>query len=167
MERTASIGDLVKAGLIAGVVGAIAIELFYFTTMLPSSAGAAVAALLMSFRFTAAVLVGPSAYQSASAVPLGIVLHLCVSIGWALGFVWAVRSQPQLVRHPWISGAAFGLVVYVFMQIVLITAGVYHRAGSPAELTIQLVSHIVFFGIPVALVASRLLRGSSTPGRAV
>ena len=103
------------------------------------------------------MLLGPGAYASPVAVPLGIVLHFSVAIGWALGYVYLVRTQPQLLARPWISGAAYGLVVYVFMEIVLITAGVYHRA-APGLLFTQIVAHVVFYGIPVAVIVSRLLR---------
>ena len=109
-----------------------------------------------NFVFIAAVVLGQSAYTNPVAVPLGIVLHFCVAIGWALGYVYLVRSQPQLVSRPWISGAAYGLVVYVFMEIILITAGVYHRAAAGLLFT-ELAAHIVFYGIPVALIASRML----------
>jgi uncharacterized membrane protein YagU involved in acid resistance len=160
VERSVPLREEIKAGVLAGVAGGIAIEVFYFLTMLPG--GQAVKTLLGSFAFVSSVLIGPSAYSNPAAVPLGIVLHFCVSIGWALGYVYLTRTQRQLIDHPWISGAGFGLVVYVFMQLVLLTAGVYHRPSSPEELTVQLVSHIVFYGIPVALVASHLLRTSST-----
>jgi uncharacterized membrane protein YagU involved in acid resistance len=123
----------------------------------------AVLRFLGSFAFVSSVLLGLRAYANpVVAVPLGIVLHFCVSVGWALGYVYLTRTQRQLIEHPWISGAAFGLVVYVFMQLVLLTAGVYHRPSSPEELTIQLVAHIVFYGIPVALVASRALRRTAS-----
>ncbi len=72
-----------------------------------------------------------------------------------------MRAQPQLLSRPWISGAGFGLVVYVFMQIVLITAGQYHRP-APAVLGESLVGHLGFYGIPVALVTSRMLRRAQT-----
>jgi hypothetical protein len=160
VERSVPLREEIIAGLLAGVAGGIAIEVFYFLTMLPG--GQAVKTLLGSFAFVSSVLLGPSAYANPAAVPLAIVLHFCVAVSWALGYVYLTRTQRQLIDHPWISGAAFGLVVYVFMQLVLLTAGVYHRPSSPEELTIQLAAHIVFYGIPVALVASRALRRTSS-----
>jgi hypothetical protein len=47
------------------------------------------------------------------------------------------------------------------MQIVLITAGQYHRP-APAVLGESLVGHLGFYGIPVALVTSRMLRRAQT-----
>ena len=148
--------DQLKAGLVAGIAAGILIDVFLFATQL--AAGTPVEKLAENFVFIAAVLLGPGAYTNPIAVPLGIVLHFCVAIGWALGYVYLVRSQPQLVARPWISGASYGLVVYVFMEIILITAGQYHRV-APGLLMTQLVAHIAFYGIPVAVIASRMLRG--------
>ena len=147
--------DQLKAGLVAGLAAGILLDVFLFAMQLAT--GTPPDKLAGNFVFIAAVLLGPSAATNPAAVPLGIVLHFCVAIGWALGFVYLVRSQPQLVTRPWISGAAFGLVVYVFMEIILITAGLYHRV-APGLLTTQLVAHIVFYGIPVAVISSRMLR---------
>ncbi len=147
--------DQLKAGLVAGVAAGVLIDLFLFAMQL--AAGTPADKLAGNFVFISAVLLGPGAYTSPVAVPLGIVLHFCVAIGWALGYVYLVRSQPQLVARPWISGAAYGLVVYVFMEIILITAGLYHRV-APGLLITQLVAHIAFYGIPVAVIAARMLR---------
>ncbi|HEY0383765.1 MAG TPA: hypothetical protein VGC72_16350 [Candidatus Elarobacter sp.] len=155
MERTVALRDQLKAGLIAGIAAGVVIELFLFAMQL--AWGTPPEKLAADFVFIAAVLLGPGAYANPAAVPLGIVLHFCVAVGWALGYVYLVRSQPQLLSRPWISGAAYGLVVYVFMEIILITAGQYHRV-APGLFATQLVAHVFFYGVPVALIASRLLR---------
>ena len=148
--------DQLKAGLVAGIAAGVLIDLFLFAMQL--AAGTPADKLAGNFVFIAAVVLGQSAYANPAALPLGIVLHFCVAIGWALGYVYLVRSQPQLVARPWISGAAYGIVVYVFMEIILITAGLYHRV-APGLLFTQLVAHVAFYGIPVAVIASRMLRG--------
>jgi uncharacterized membrane protein YagU involved in acid resistance len=154
VETTVALRDQLKAGLVAGIASGILIDVFLFAMQL--AAGTPPDKLAGNFVFIAAVLLGQSAYTNPVAVPLGIALHFCVAIGWALGYVYLVRSQPQLLTRPWISGAAFGLVVYVFMEIILLTAGQYHRA-APALFFTQLVAHVFFYGIPVAVIVSRLL----------
>jgi len=161
VERTVTLRDQAVAGLVAGIAGGVLIQLFLFAAQL--AGGTPAGKLAGGFAFIAAALMGPSAYTNPAAVPIGIVLHFCVSIGWALGYVYLVRTQPQLLTRPLISGAGFGLMVYIFMQIVLLTAGEYHRP-APGALATQLIAHIVFFGIPVALIVSRMLRRS--PGAA-
>jgi hypothetical protein len=147
------------AGLAAGLVGAITIDAFLFAVQI-ASGGAPAQVVMGTWIFVAAVVLGPTVIANPAAPAIGAFMHVCVSVFWALGYVYLIRSQPQLLTRPWISGAGFGLVVYVFMQIVLITAQQYHRP-SPSTLAISLIAHIAFFGIPVALVASRMLRRSA------
>ncbi|GAC1660170.1 MAG: hypothetical protein NVS4B13_08260 [Candidatus Elarobacter sp.] len=157
MERTVALRDRVTAGLVAGIAGGILIQTFLFAMQL--AGGTPADKLAADFVFIAATVLGAGAYANPGAVPLGIGLHFCVATGWALGYAYAVRSQPQLLARPWISGAGFGLTVYIFMQIILLTAGLYHRP-PPGVLGTQLVAHIVFYGIPVALIVPRLLRAA-------
>jgi len=157
VERTVTLRDQITAGIVAGLAGGILIDVFVFAMQL--AAGTPPDKLADNFVFIASAVLGPSVTASSSAVPIGIVLHFCVAIGWALGYVYLARSQPHIVARPWISGAGFGLTVYVFMEIILITAGQYHRP-PPGLLGTQLVAHIVFYGIPVALIVSRLLRSA-------
>jgi hypothetical protein len=161
VERTVTLRAQLVAGLVAGLAGAILIQLFLFGAQITSGQSAG-AFIVGTFTFVASAL-GPSVAANPAAPLIGLVLHLCVSIGWALGYVYLIRSQPQLLSRPWVSGAGFGIVVWVFMQIVLLSAGLYHRP-SPPDLATGLIAHIFFFGIPVALVVSRLLSG--TPARA-
>lgn len=150
------------AGLAAGVVGGVLFDCFLFGAQIAAGAPAA-QVIAQNLSWVAATVLGPSALANPSAPAIGAVLHFAVSIGWALGYVYLVRAQPQLLTRPWISGAGFGLVVYVFMQIVLIAAGQYHRP-SPGALGTGLVAHLLFYGIPVALIVSRSL--DRTPARA-
>jgi hypothetical protein len=151
VTRSATLRDQLTAGLVAGVVAGVLFEAFFFVLSIAN--GSPAARFTDTFVFIATTALGPAAQTNAAAVPIGIALHFCVAIGWAFGYVYLIRTQPQLLAHPWISGAAFGLVVYVFMQIVLLYAAQYHRP-APQLLAAQLIAHIVFYGIPVALIAS-------------
>ena len=155
MERTITLRDQIAAGLVAGVAGGFLIDLFLIGVQIIQGTppGEAVTG---TYRFIASALLGPGGATNPAAVEIGALLHVCVAIGWALGYVYLVRQQPQLLSRPWVSGAVFGVVVYVFMEVVLLTAGLYHRP-KPVELEIALVAHIVFYGIPVALLVSRSL----------
>jgi hypothetical protein len=154
VARTLVFREQLTAGLTAGIVGGILIALFQIATTI--AGGATTGRALQMFPWIASVLFGPGILTNPAAPQIGVVLHLCVAIGWALGYVYLIRSQPQLLRRPLISGFSYGLVVYCFMEIVLITAGQYHRPSPPA-LAAGLIAHTVFYGIPVALVVSRLL----------
>ena len=152
--------DQLWAGLVAGVGGGVLIHVFSLGITTIGDHAPPGLAIRVLYSFVASALFGRSTYSNPWSIPIGLVLHFCVAIGWALGYVYLVRAQPQLLARPWISGAVYGFVVYVFMEIVLLTAGLYHRP-SPVQLEVALVAHIVFYGIPVALIVSRLLRGPS------
>ena len=163
MERTITLRDQLTAGLVAGIAGGLLIALFVFALEL--AAGMPPYALWMNFAVVTAALLGPRIGGNPSLLPLGVVLHFCVAIGWALGYAHLACTQPHLVTRPWVSGAGFGIVVYVFMMIVLISAGSYHRP-MPLVLGAQLVAHSAFYGIPVALIVARMLRPHAGAGPA-
>jgi hypothetical protein len=161
VARTLDLRDQLLAGLAAGIAGGILIGLFLIAASL--GGGATFGQLIQTLPWIASVLFGAAILTNPAAPLIGAVMHFCVAIGWALGYVYLIRSQPQLLTKPYISGFCYGLVVYCFMEIVLITAGQYHRPSPPA-LGAGLLAHTVFYGIPVAVVVSRLLRrGVRTP----
>ena len=87
----------------------------------------------------------------------GLALHFFIAVAWALGYVYLLRTQPQLLTRPVLSGLSFGLVVYVFMGVIQIMAGRYHRP-NPTQFEVSLIAHVVFYGLPVGLVVARALR---------
>lgn len=158
MERTVIPRAGVSAGIIAGLGGGILTDLFLILAQAAfgtngGDAGGGFA------RFIASALLGAPGMTNPAAVGIGVVLQLCVAVGWALGYVYLVRREPQLLARPWLSGAAFGLVVYTFVKIVGLGSGLYHPP-NPFEIGISLIAYIGFYGIAVALILSRLLRNA-------
>ncbi|HEY1654922.1 MAG TPA: hypothetical protein VGF86_07410 [Candidatus Tumulicola sp.] len=63
------------------------------------------------------------------------------------------------MRHPVVCGTIFGVVVMAVMRVDVVPLGAAAQPLlRPVTLLIQLVAHTAFFGIPVALVARRVLR---------
>jgi len=143
----------ITGAFIAGVVGSVTI----FGCFAACNLGAAGFTLPGFFAFDASVLVGKAAYTSDAYVALGIALHALVALGWAAGYAFLAERLPQLVSRPLTSGAAFGLIVYFAMQLVIVAANLYH-IPTPKELGIALLAHVVFYGIPVALIVARFVR---------
>jgi hypothetical protein len=147
-----TIAGAVIAGAVAGVTILACIALFdLFLLPVP---GFTLAGL---FQFDASALVGKAAYASGAYVALGVVLHFLVAIGWAAGYAWAGERQRQLTTRPLVSGTVFGIIVYFAMQFMLFAANVYHNP-TPLEFDVGLIAHVVFFGIPVALINARFHR---------
>jgi uncharacterized membrane protein YagU involved in acid resistance len=137
-------GKIATQGAIAGVVGGIVIALFLFL------------ALGAIFHLSPAVVLTMDAHNVKSDNPLvGLLAHLAVSILWGIGYVYAAATRPNIATKPWISGIAFGVVVWVLMQFVLMLGAVW--PGLTLQTTaIGLLAHMVFFGIPVALTTRAL-----------
>lgn len=154
LARPQTLATAVVAGLIAGSLMLTCLALMNLVIL--HTPGFTLAGL---FVFTASALVGPVAYTSDVYVGVGVVLHFAVSIGWSIGYAALAESQRQLVTRPLLSGAAFGLVIYFAMQLVLVGAGLY-RIPTPSELGVALLAHLVFFGLPVALIVGRAGRMS-------
>ncbi len=68
-----------------------------------------------------------------------------------------LANQSQLLTRPLLSGAGFGVIVWFVMQVVLVGAG-HFTPPNIYTFDRDMVGFILFFGIPLALTASRLLR---------
>lgn len=87
---------------------------------------------------------------------LGLLLHCVIAFSVATVFVVAYTQIPLLARAYWISGAAYGVLVFVVMNFVVVPVSA--RAKRPASsqvIVAQLIIHICFVGLPIAIAANR------------
>jgi hypothetical protein len=82
------------------------------------------------------------------AVPVGVALHLFISIGWALGFAALFYGLSK--KATLLAGALWGVVVWLGMYyVVLPLVGLASmRAGAPIE---RVIAYHHFFGVILAL----------------
>ncbi|HEY1976915.1 MAG TPA: hypothetical protein VGG89_10240 [Candidatus Baltobacteraceae bacterium] len=143
---------MVKRAVSAGIAGGILLDLYlWLTTALPAHQS-----MLPVWQFIASTVFGNVAFTSASYAAAGLAIHFLVSIGWAGGYAYFVQTQPATNRRWILAGAAYGLVVYVLMQLILLGGGHFTPPATPNALVIPVIGHIVFFGIPVAYVVRAL-----------
>lgn len=108
---------------------------------------------------------GPAAAK-ASGVPgalLGAASHTAILLVAAALYVLASRRLPILARRPLVFGPLFGFAVYLTMHYVVLPLSLAARPGEqPLELTplriLDIGSHLVLVGLPIALAASRTRR---------
>lgn len=87
---------------------------------------------------------------------LGLAFHFCVSFGAAAVYYLASRKISFLNRQPVISGLIYGLLVYEFMNVVVLPLSAYHKPLSfPPLFVPDVLSHLFFVGLPIALAARR------------
>lgn len=111
-------------------------------------------------------LVGNAAF--AGGVPmaaLGLALHFGMSLLWAGVFLALVWLKPSLAAlHPFMSGIAFGIIVFFVMRLVVLplSAFPYPVTFKPLATTLDLLSHTLLFGVPIAWAVRKAVIGVSS-----
>lgn len=145
---------MVKPALLAGVTGAILIDLYLWITEVLLMHKVST---LVLFQWDASNLLGPSAFQAGVGVALfGCLLHLIMSLIWGAIYTLAALQYRFLARNILVCGTVFGVIVRLVMAHIVVPLG--HATMPPAHgvyLVNLYVAHIVFFGIPVVWIVSR------------
>ena len=144
--------DWLVAGLGAGIVSGITLAIF--AAIADTRAGQPPGS---TYAFLSACVGGTAFGESPSAVPAGVAVLFAATVLWAFGYIYAARHQSQLLSRPLISGAGFGVIVWFVMQVVLVGAG-HFTPPNIYTFDRDMVGFILFFGMPLTLTASRLLR---------
>jgi hypothetical protein len=144
-------------GLIAGLVGAAAIDVYLLLVFV---AVAHIFTVGGFFAFIASGAIGKSAYAESGSGWLGLAIHVAVSLAWGLGYANAAARAPQLNARPITSGIVFGIVVMIAMQLVEVAANIYTLPNT-FVLVNEFVAHTLFFGIPIAWIVAARSRANS------
>jgi hypothetical protein len=140
--------------LVAGIAGAILIDLYLWaTTLLPRHAG-----IDVMWRFIASTVLGKSALADPGSAPIGACIHLIVSLGWAGGYAYIAQAHPATTKRWLVAGIVYGLVVYTIMQVILLADNNFTYPPTPNAFINALVAHAVFFGLPVAYIVHVMQR---------
>lgn len=111
------------------------------------------------FHHIASGLIGirASAQLGWLGVALGVLLHFSIAVGGAAVFYLVALKLPLLIRRPLLSGAIFGLGLYVFMYHAVIPLSALpknpHTAFSWPNFIDEIFAHIILVGFPIALIA--------------
>jgi hypothetical protein len=156
-----------RTAVISGLCGAILLDLYLVVTE-PLIVRRVTPLLVM--QWDASNLLGMAAYRGGWATAAaGTLLHFCVGIVWGALFVLAALRIRWVMEHALTTGIILGIVAITVMRgIIHLGHAVVHPFPSFWLFLYIVVGHVVFFGIPVALVATNLLRGKIVPrqGRA-
>jgi hypothetical protein len=68
---------------------------------------------------------------------------------------------PFVVEMPWVSGPAFGVMVWAVMRFVVLPLSAYPhiQAMRPGAMAVAVLIHVVCVGLPIALTARRIDSG--------
>lgn len=89
----------------------------------------------------------------------GLCFHFVIALTVAAVYYAASRPLAVLVERPVLCGVLYGALVHVVMsRVVVPLSAAPKRVFSMKAFLIQLVIHICFVGLPIALVVSRFSR---------
>ena len=105
-------------------------------------------------------LLGPKAFDGGLATALlGLLCHFVIAFGAATVYFVASRAIRPLTQYAVVSGALYGVVVYFFMnRVVLPLSAVAKRPFSLKFMIIGMVIHIFCVGLPISLSVRRFSR---------
>jgi hypothetical protein len=148
-ERRSIARAWVTAGLFAGVCDLTGACLH---------AGWFGAAPVRVFHAVASGLLGREA-AIAGGVPtalLGILLHFVIAFGAAGTYLAVSRVWDFLAEKPFLAGPIYGVLVYWFMQLVVIPLSqIVPRPQAVSNRAVAICIHIVCVGLPIAWSVSR------------
>ena len=149
--------SIARAILIGGFIGG-ALDLLFAI----SFAGYNGAAPSRVFQAIASGLLGDAAFSGGIGVQaLGVACHFGISLLWATLFAVIASRLPALARRPILAGLGFGIVVFLGMRLVVLPLSAYPHPVTfkPLATVLDLLSHMLLFGTPIALVVSRAILG--------
>jgi uncharacterized membrane protein YagU involved in acid resistance len=109
------------------------------------------------FHSIASGIYGAAAFTGgAKTAVLGVVLHFIIATTWAAVYYLASRRISFLINQPLIAGVLYGVVVYLFMNfVVLPLSNVARRPVNLSSRMIQALILVFCIGLPIAFIVRR------------
>jgi len=142
-------GVIAVAGLLAGALD------ITVTSTLMRTRGISYEQLLQTIASGA---LGTSAFKGGKKTAAGgLFFHFLIAFIAAAIYYVISRQWNPLLYHPWLSGIVYGIAVHLIMSLVVVPlSSAPKRKFSAQAFLIQLVIHILFVGLPIALTVSHL-----------
>ncbi len=114
---------------------------------------------LQMWQTVASSVLGRTAFQRGRVSgSLGVALHCLVAVSAATLFALAIRFAPSVMDHYLVGGAAFGVLFFFLMNLIVIPLSAMPKRPFNVQIfLIQLGIHILLVGLPIALSARWLL----------
>lgn len=146
-SRSTPAAAILTGGVIAGILD--------LTYAFVNSGLVGVSPLRVS-QAIASGLIGPQSYRGgAQTAALGVALHFLIAIVAAAVFYAASRRIGFLTHHAVASGIAFGIAVYLFMNLVVLPLSAFRARYSVTSVVGGLLIHMFGVGLPIALAVRR------------
>jgi len=107
-------------------------------------------------RFIASGAIGPGALNGGTKTALlGLAFHYLIATIWTAVFYLASRRLHFLIKWPVPMGLLYGVIVYLFMNFVVLPRSAITPARVPPPLSTRIVSALIIMfciGLPIALI---------------
>lgn len=112
------------------------------------------------WQYVASSILGQESFNGGAAtVALGLLFHFCVAFGVAIGFYILARLFPTIIGYPFIVGPIYGIAVYFIMSYGIVPLTLAKQSAfNWYGLISGLIIHMLFVGLPVALITKRFAR---------
>ena len=109
------------------------------------------------FQSVAAGLLGRASFEGgARTAALGLALHFTIAVSMSVTYYLAAGRWPLLWRRPVALGAAYGLLLYAIMNLVVVPlSAAGPGAKDPLWVALGIAVHVLLIGIPIALFTRR------------
>ena len=118
------------------------------------------AGMVKLFQTIAVGWLGPASFEGGlGAAALGAASHLFIAIVYVVVYATVARRHPALLRRPLLLGSAYGVVLYLVMNFVVLPLSRVGRTPSfahPDWIAWSVLAHMVF-GAMCVLFARRAL----------
>ena len=150
---------ILLAWLLAGTLD-ITTAILYYT-------GASAAGAERLLQGIASGVLGAAAFTGGTATAvLGLVLHYLIALIWTLVLFVALTVVTALRRHLVLTGVAYGVIVWLAMNLIVLPLSNVRRA--PIRLGPAIVAAVILvfcIGLPISLVVGRPMRDSCDGSR--
>jgi len=148
MRTLTATESIVYGGLVVGALDAIdAIVIFGLRGATP----------VRVFQGIAAGLLGRATFQGGLRTALlGLAIHFFIAFSIVIAYYAASRRVSILTRRPVVCGAIYGVLVYFFMNRIVIPLSAIGSTAFSLPLFVNgIVIHILGIGVPAALFVAR------------
>ena len=113
-------------------------------------------------QFVASGLLGRRAFEGGIATAaLGLAAHFVVTFGVVAVFYFVGRKVALLRQRPVASGIAYGLIVWLVMNLVVLPLSAARPRHALVPDLIQVAIHMFIIGVPTALLIRRFSGASA------
>jgi uncharacterized membrane protein YagU involved in acid resistance len=151
-QRLSPAGFVLAGGLVAGTLDIVYACVFWgLRADVPAQ---------RIFQSVASGLLGQASFDGGwSTAALGLALHFFIATSMSVTYYLVALRWPLLHQRPVLSGAAYGTLLYLIMNYVVVPLSAAPRSSSKNALWIALsvLVHMFLIGVPIALFARRAI----------